>query len=135
MVNITFDISSSDIFSMIGHQSSSYPRHISDDNFFVCFVVVQYFAHMPIISKPSSCIIYNQRSLDRNISNFVSGCCCIFTSIDRISSPCSLLHLFFYERKKFWRNSCSSIGTVSFGKSIFYIHIQTPNRNQVSLFE
>ena len=116
IIDITFYISSRKIFPTIRHHSSGYPCHISDNYFFYFCIIMEDFTYMAITSEFSSCIINNQCSLVWNQSNFISGIRCIFTSIYCVSSPCSLLCLFIDKGKKFWRNPCCSIGTVSFCK-------------------
>jgi len=128
-------LSCGEIFSTIRHLSSTYSRHISDDYFFQCPIIVKYFPYVTVWSKSSSCIINDQCSLTWNWSNFISGIRCVFTSINGISSSCSLLGLFIYKWEKFWRNSRCSIGTISFCKCIFYIQIHIPDWDDVSQFK
>lgn len=125
----------SNIFPTIRHSIFSYSCHISYDNFVKLFFIVHDFSYMSIYSEFSSCIIYNQRSLARSHSNFVSCVRCIFTSVNSIPSPCSLLRVAIYIRKKFWRYSCCTISTVSFSKCIFYICIHFSDWDNISFFE
>ncbi len=123
------------VISTIGHFTSCNPRHISDNDFFHRFVIMEDFPHMSVRSESSSCIINDQSALSWSIPYFVSGFCSILASINRISSPCPLLCFFIDKWEKFWRDSRCSIGTISFGKGIFDIHIHFPDRDDVSFFE
>lgn len=123
------------VFSTIGHLTSCYSSHISYNDFFERTIIVHNFSYMAICSKSSTCIIDDECTLYRCCSYVISGFCCIFTPIHRISSSCSLLSHTIDIRKEFRRNPCSSVGTVSFCKCIFYIHIHIPDWDDISLFE
>ena len=89
---------------------------------------------MAILTKSTTSIIYHQCSWRWSIPNSISSGCSICASIHSITTSRSLLGKIWFisEREKLWRNSRSSIGTVSFCERIFYTIIHFPYRDEIS---